>query len=76
MTATITIPPHYSKLQVRIAVSVFFFCLGICFMSWASRIPDFKESLHMSKAALSNVLWALPADDHVFQRPCSNQIWQ
>ena len=42
------------------AVSVFFFCQGLCFMSWASRIPDFKAALHMNEAALANALWALP----------------
>lgn len=53
--------PVYSKLQVRIAVSAFFFCLGLCFASWASRIPDIKTSLHLSDAALGSILLALPA---------------
>lgn len=53
--------PMYSKLQVRIAVSAFFFCLGLCFASWASRIPDIKASLHLSDAALGSILLALPA---------------
>jgi MFS family permease len=47
-------------LQVRIAVSVFFFCQGICFASWASRIPDIKTALHLNEAALANILLALP----------------
>ena len=58
-TTTIS-PPLYSKLQIRIAVSVFFFCQGICFASWASRIPDIKTSLHLSEAALGSILLALP----------------
>lgn len=53
--------PVYSKLQVRLAVSAFFFCLGLCFASWASRIPDIKTSLHLSDAALGSILLALPA---------------
>ncbi|MEI8060436.1 MAG: MFS transporter [Ferruginibacter sp.] len=60
MTASTTIQTIHSKLQTRFAVSVFFFCLGLCFMSWASRIPDFKATLHMNEASLANVLWALP----------------
>ena len=56
--STITIP--YSKLQIRIAVSVFFFCAGLAFASWASRIPDIKTSLHLSEAGLGSILLALP----------------
>lgn len=51
----------YSKAQIRIAVSVFFFCQGICFASWASRIPDIKTTLQLSEAALGSILLALPA---------------
>jgi MFS family permease len=58
-TAT-TLSPPFSKLQIRIAVSVFFFCQGICFASWASRIPDIKTALHLSEAGLANILLALP----------------
>ena len=44
----------------RIAVSAFFFLAGITFASWASRIPDIKEHLHLSDGALGSVLFALP----------------
>ena len=60
MTATTTLPSAYSKLQVRIAVSVFFFCQGVCFASWASRIPDIKSALHLNEAALGSILLGLP----------------
>ena len=53
--------PAYSKKQIRIAVSTFFFCQGLCFASWASRIPDIKSSLHLSDAGLGSILLALPA---------------
>jgi MFS family permease len=46
---------------MRIAVSVFFFCQGLCFASWASRIPDIKTTLHLSEAGLGSILLALPA---------------
>ncbi len=60
LSTTITLPPAYSKLQVRIAVSVYFFCLGVSFASWASRIPDIKTTLHLSEAALGTILLGLP----------------
>jgi MFS family permease len=44
----------------RIAVSVFFFIAGLTFASWASRIPDIKNALHLNDAALGAVLFALP----------------
>ncbi|QEH42196.1 MFS transporter [Chitinophaga sp. XS-30] len=45
----------------RLALSVFFFIQGLVFASWASRIPDIKESLRLSDAALGGLLLALPA---------------
>ncbi len=45
----------------RIGVSVFFFIHGLTFASWASRIPDIKNKLHLSDGALGGVLFALPA---------------
>lgn len=60
MNARAKIPENVSKLQVRIAVSVFFFCQGLSFASWASRIPDIKTSLHLSEAGLGSLLLALP----------------
>lgn len=45
----------------RIAVSVFFFIAGLTFSTWASRIPDIKDRLHLSEAGLGSVLFALPA---------------
>lgn len=48
------------KRRIRIAVSVFFFGMGLCFASWASRIPDIKNTLQLSDAALGTLLFALP----------------
>jgi MFS family permease len=45
----------------RIAVSSFFFLAGLCFSSWASRIPNIQQKLHLSNAALGGVLLGLPA---------------
>jgi MFS family permease len=44
----------------RIAVSCFFFLAGLCFSSWASRIPDIQLKLHLDNAGLGAVLLALP----------------
>lgn len=53
-------PSVYSKRQIRIAVSAFFFSQGLCFASWASRIPDIKTTLHLNNATLGTILFALP----------------
>jgi MFS family permease len=44
----------------RIAVSSFFFIAGICFASWASRIPDIQSKLQLNSAALGGILLFLP----------------
>jgi MFS family permease len=44
----------------RIAVSSFFFLAGICFASWASRIPDIQNKLQLTSAALGGILLCLP----------------
>lgn len=51
---------HYDKKRIRIAVALFYFSMGLCFASWASRIPDIKTSLKLSDAAFGTILFALP----------------
>jgi len=51
---------HREKRRVRIAVALFYFSMGLCFASWASRIPDIKTALHLSDAAFGTILFALP----------------
>ena len=48
------------KKFLRFAVSSFFFLAGLCFSSWASRIPDIQSKLHLSNAALGGILLGLP----------------
>jgi MFS family permease len=50
-----------SRRLHRIAVSTFFFLAGLCFSSWASRIPDIRLKLHLDNAGLGAVLLGLPA---------------
>jgi len=54
------VSPADSPRPARIAVSVFFFIAGICFASWASRIPDIQRYLQLNEAGLGSVLFALP----------------
>ncbi len=49
-----------TKQRIRIAVSLFYFSMGLCFASWASRIPDIKTALKLSDAAFGTILFALP----------------
>ena len=51
---------HSEKKRIRIAVSLFYFSMGLCFASWASRIPDIKTALNLSDAAFGTILFALP----------------
>lgn len=50
----------YGKKRVRLAVSLFYLGQGVCFASWASRIPDLKTTLQLSDAELGSILLALP----------------
>ncbi|MEN7549282.1 MFS transporter [Rapidithrix thailandica] len=44
----------------RIAVGAVFFLYGMCFASWAARIPSIQQKLQLTDAALGGVLFALP----------------
>jgi MFS family permease len=46
--------------RIRWAVSMFYFGMGLCFATWASRIPHIKTDLHLSDGALGTILFALP----------------
>ena len=50
-----------SNKVYRFAVASLFFLQGICFATWASRIPSIQQNLHLSDGALGLVLFALPA---------------
>lgn len=47
-------------LRVRFATALFFFGMGFCFATWASRIPDLKLTLNLSESDLGTILFALP----------------
>jgi MFS family permease len=48
------------KKRIRLAVALVYFCMGLCFSSWASRIPDIKTALNLNDALLGSILFALP----------------
>lgn len=41
--------------KIRLGVLTFFLCQGLCFASWASRIPDIKDALQVS----DTFIWGL-----------------
>lgn len=57
----ITLTLERSRRVYRTAVSCLFFLQGLCFASWASRIPSIQQSLRLTDAGLGAVLFALPA---------------
>ncbi len=48
------------KSKQRIALSLYFFLSGLCFASWASRIPTIKEFFHLNDAQLGTILLTMP----------------
>jgi len=48
------------KNKQRFALSGFFFLSGICFSSWASRIPNIKDSFGFIEAELGTILLTMP----------------
>src|SRR5450759_3961813 len=60
---SITVEPTESipsKKRIRLAVALVYFSMGLCFSSWASRIPDIKTALHLNDALFGSILFALP----------------
>jgi len=49
-----------TKKVHRLAVGVIFFLQGLCFASWASRIPTIQQKLGLSESELGAILLALP----------------
>ncbi|WP_306349617.1 MFS transporter [Flavobacterium sp. '19STA2R22 D10 B1'] len=72
-TKTTEVKTIYSKNRVRWAVSFFFFGQGLCFATWASRIPDLKTALHLSEGDLGTILFALPLGQLIIM-PVSGRI--
>lgn len=61
------------KTKQRIALSALFFQSGLCFASWASRIPDIKESFTLSDGELGSLLLIRPIGS-LFAMPLSGYL--
>ncbi len=48
------------RRRTRIAVTFYFFSMGLVFASWASRIPDIKTRLQLNDAVFGTILFCLP----------------
>ncbi|MGL5113036.1 MAG: MFS transporter [Flavobacterium sp.] len=46
--------------RIRLAVSFFYFGMGLTFATWASRIPTIKSNLNLTEGDLGTILFALP----------------
>ncbi|WP_430899824.1 MULTISPECIES: MFS transporter [unclassified Paraflavitalea] len=51
---------QHRPIVYRTSVSVFFFCCGLTFATWAARIPNIKDQFQLDEAALGAVLFMLP----------------
>ena len=49
-----------SRRTHRLAVGALFFLLGLCFASWASRIPSVQQRMGISEVGLGAVLLVIP----------------
>jgi MFS family permease len=57
-------------MNARKAIGLCFFCAGLVFASWASRIPDIKLALGLDDGQLGSLLMGLPAGQ-LFTLPLS-----
>ncbi|HCY43143.1 MAG TPA: MFS transporter [Prolixibacteraceae bacterium] len=65
--------PIISNKRIRIAVALVYFSMGLCFASWASRIPEIKTMLHLSDAMFGTILFALPVGQFLMM-PVSGKL--
>jgi len=62
-----------NKTRVRWAVAMIYFGMGICFSSWASRIPDIKTALLLKDGMFGTILFALPVGQFLMM-PLSGKL--
>ncbi|MFI3278264.1 MAG: MFS transporter [Rikenellaceae bacterium] len=59
MTKSVVLTEQSQK-RIRLAVFLIFFFVGLCFSSWASRIPELKASLGLNDAEWGLMLLMIP----------------
>lgn len=62
-----------TKVKQRIAIGTYFFFSGVCFSTWASRIPNVKDFFQFNEAELGNLLMVMPIAS-VFGLPISGWL--
>ncbi|WP_236704892.1 MFS transporter [Hymenobacter sp. AT01-02] len=60
LTSTLSSPLLRPRRTYRIAVSATFLLQGLCFSTWAARIPTMQQQLGLSDTELGGVLLAVP----------------
>lgn len=60
--------------RTRLAIASFYFCQGLTFSSWASRIPTIKEQLDLSEAQLGTILLMLPLGQLASMAPAGKLV--
>jgi MFS family permease len=58
--AEVILSINRSRRTYRIAVGTLFFMQGLCFATWASRIPSIQQQLKISDTMLGLILFAIP----------------
>ena len=71
MTFAFAFSPRRSRRYYRAALMAFFFVMGLVFASWAVRIPDIKNALGLSDAALGSILLAAPLGEMLAIAPAA-----
>lgn len=69
ISAEITEPNRLNYTAARLSVSTFFFLMGLSFASWAARIPDIQQTMHLSPGQLGSVLLGMPLGSLVALAP-------
>jgi len=62
-----------TKRRTRLAVALVYFGMGLCFSSWASRIPDIKTYLGLNDALFGSILFAIPVGQ-LLMMPVSGRL--
>ena len=60
MTSSANSARSVARRTHRLAVGALFFLLGLCFASWASRIPSVQQRMGISEVGLGAVLLVIP----------------
>lgn len=62
-----------TKHRTRLAVALVYFGMGLCFSSWASRIPDIKTALGLNDALFGSILFSIPVGQ-LLMMPISGRL--